>query len=263
MKEENYIVVQGFMRTKLNLKGSELLAYALIYGFTQDGETWFTGSMSYIAEWLGIDRRNAIDVIKRLIAKGLIIKQEKTVNGVKLVDYKVDENIIPSDKTSQGGSDETSHHKTIPFDNSKKETVSKDTEKKVGSDKVMEKVKQNMIIDELLNNHTSNEQLKESIQTFIEYRKKKRAPMSEIAIKMMLNKLKGFTEQEQIEAIETSIISNWAGVFPRALEVKNTSQTKTEGHKIAHRAEDYDMTFVDEKGVFDIDAYLNSKRGKA
>ena len=42
-----------------------------------------------------------------------------------------------------------------------------------------------------------------------------------------------------------------------------TSQTKTEGHKIAHRAEDYDMTFVDEKGVFDIDAYLNSKRGKA
>lgn len=234
MKEENYIVIQGFMRTKLNLKGSELLAYALIYGFTQDGETWFTGSMSYIAEWLGVTRQNAMACMKRLVDSGLIARQERIINSVKFIDYRIIAHNTGCTETIQGGCTETTHHNIGNDKIVKKETVSKDTKKKVGSDKVMEKVKQNMIIDELLKNHTSNEQLKESIQMFIEYRKKKRAPMSEIAIKMMLNKLKGFTEQEQIEAIETSIISNWAGVFPRALEVKNTSQTKTDRQKVAH-----------------------------
>lgn len=110
MQERNFLIIQGFMRTKLNLKGNELLAYALIYGFSQDGESVFSGSSKYVADWLGIDRRNALDVLKRLTEKGLIIKQEKTVNGVKLADYRIDENIIPYDETSQGGYDETSHH---------------------------------------------------------------------------------------------------------------------------------------------------------
>ena len=32
---ENYITVQGWMVTDLNLKGNELLIYACIYGFSQ------------------------------------------------------------------------------------------------------------------------------------------------------------------------------------------------------------------------------------
>ena len=232
MKDGDYISIQAFMRKDLNLKGNELMVYALIYGFSKDGESKFQGSANYIADWVGITRQAVMLVLKKLVERELIIKHERTINGVKLVDYSVDINLTPC-KEILHPCKKTSHqniNETINL----KETVSKDTEKKVGSDKVMEKVKENMIIDELLKNHTSNEQLKESIQTFIEYRKKKRAPMSEIAIKMMLNKLKGFTEQEQIEAIETSIISDWAGVFPRALEVKNTSQTKTDRQKVAH-----------------------------
>lgn len=49
------------MVEELGLKGSELVAYALIYGFSQDGESWFTGSAQYVADWCGIDRRNAIN----------------------------------------------------------------------------------------------------------------------------------------------------------------------------------------------------------
>lgn len=105
----------------LKLKGNELLAYALIYGFSQDGETWFTGSSKYISEWLNIDRRNVLAVLQKLVEKGFLIKNEKIINGVKLCDYKA---VICSDKTSQGmmnhhrgsdetsqgGYDETSHH---------------------------------------------------------------------------------------------------------------------------------------------------------
>lgn len=124
MKDKNYIVVQGWMRTKLNLKGSELLAFSLIYGFSQDEESWFSGSSKYVADWLGIDRRNALDVLKRLTQKGFILKQEKTVNGVKLADYKVNPKIIPHDETSQGGYDETLHHIT----SSDNTSLSTDTE---------------------------------------------------------------------------------------------------------------------------------------
>ena len=37
MKDENYIVLQGWMINKLNLKGNELTVYALIYGYSQNG----------------------------------------------------------------------------------------------------------------------------------------------------------------------------------------------------------------------------------
>lgn len=121
ISNNNYINIQGFMVKDLKLKGNELLAYALIYGFSQDGETWFTGSSKYISEWLNIDRRNVLAVLQKLVEKGLLIKNEKIINGVKLCDYKAvicgDETSQGMmnhhrgyDKTSQGGGDETSHH---------------------------------------------------------------------------------------------------------------------------------------------------------
>ena len=52
VKENTYINIQAFMRNDLNLKGNELLVYAIIYGFSQDEETKFTGSSTYIADWI-------------------------------------------------------------------------------------------------------------------------------------------------------------------------------------------------------------------
>lgn len=35
VKNENYLVIQGWMITELKLKGNELLIYAIIYGFSR------------------------------------------------------------------------------------------------------------------------------------------------------------------------------------------------------------------------------------
>ena len=35
IKNENYVLIQGWMINELKLKGNELLIYALIYGFSQ------------------------------------------------------------------------------------------------------------------------------------------------------------------------------------------------------------------------------------
>ena len=112
IKKENYITIQGWMITELCLKGSDLLCYALIYGFCQDGNNVFSGSLQYISDWLNIDKRNVIEVLKRLCSAGYIKKIEKEINGIKLCEYTT--NIMGSDETSpvvmkhQGGSDETS-----------------------------------------------------------------------------------------------------------------------------------------------------------
>ena len=43
IKNENFILIQGWMINNLKLSGNDLLVYAIIYGFTQDGEQWFEG----------------------------------------------------------------------------------------------------------------------------------------------------------------------------------------------------------------------------
>ena len=101
VNDGNYFVVQGWMVNKMQLSSNELMAYAIIYGFTQDGESEYAGSAQYIADWLGISKRRAYDVLGRLVERGYLTKKEITVaNNLKLCRYVA--NVIPSDETSTG-----------------------------------------------------------------------------------------------------------------------------------------------------------------
>lgn len=80
-KKQSYIVVLDWMVEKYHLKGNELLAYALIYGFSQDEESEYKGSYSYICKWLSIDRATAIRILNRLESKGLLTKRQELVGG--------------------------------------------------------------------------------------------------------------------------------------------------------------------------------------
>lgn len=80
-KKQSYILVLDWMVDKYHLKGNELLAYALIYGFSQDGDSEYKGSFSYLSRWLGADRATIIRVLKRLESKGLINKRQELVSG--------------------------------------------------------------------------------------------------------------------------------------------------------------------------------------
>ncbi len=100
MTNENYIVVLGWMVNELKLSGNELLCYALIYGFSQDQTSEFTGSHNYIAESLNTTRENARKILLRLIEKGLINKRDEVISGVKFCRYSIS---APCIKTVQGG----------------------------------------------------------------------------------------------------------------------------------------------------------------
>ena len=87
IKNENFIVIQGFMINELGLKGNELIVYAIIYGFSQDGENKYTGSLNYLANWTNSTKQGVLKSLKSLVDKGYIIKEEKYINGVKFCEY--------------------------------------------------------------------------------------------------------------------------------------------------------------------------------
>lgn len=84
---ENYIVIQGWMVRELDLKGNELLIYAIIYGFSQTDNQVFSGSLQYLADWTNSSKQSVIKCLKSLAEKQLIIKNDKYINGVKFCEY--------------------------------------------------------------------------------------------------------------------------------------------------------------------------------
>lgn len=88
-QRDNYITIQGFMIVDLGLSGNELIMYALIYGFSQNGEAHFHGSLNYITTAINVTKANAKKILDRLVEKGLIKKRDVVIGGVKYCDYKV------------------------------------------------------------------------------------------------------------------------------------------------------------------------------
>lgn len=81
MKTNNYFSVQGWMVNGLGLSGNELMAYAMVYGFSQDGESEFRGTSRYISEWLSVTKVTTIKIMKTLLDKELIIRRDSVIDG--------------------------------------------------------------------------------------------------------------------------------------------------------------------------------------
>ena len=75
LSSDNFVVIQGFMCKELDLKGNELLVYALIHGFSQDGKSKFVGGRRYIAETFNISLPTVDKALQNLIERDLIIKE--------------------------------------------------------------------------------------------------------------------------------------------------------------------------------------------
>ena len=95
---ENYIVIQGWMITELNLSGKELLLYALIFGFSQGDGDGYSGGLKYLTEWTGTTKRNVMTLLTSLVSKGHLTKHEETKGGVKFCRYVA--NFTSSEKIS-------------------------------------------------------------------------------------------------------------------------------------------------------------------
>ena len=63
------------------------MLFALIHGFSQDKDHKYHVSAQYIADWTGTSKRAVFNILKSLLDKGLIKKEEHYEYGIRLVDY--------------------------------------------------------------------------------------------------------------------------------------------------------------------------------
>lgn len=134
MKNESYYQISGWMINKLKLKGIELNVYAIIYGFSQDGESEFKGSLKYLSEFTGgTSKPTLIKALKDLTKKQFIIRREEIINKVKFNRYRANLPLLKEfdgggKETLQGGSQETlPNNELLDNDNNNdiKEKISK------------------------------------------------------------------------------------------------------------------------------------------
>lgn len=85
---KNYLVIQGWMVTELNLKGNELLVYAIIYGFSQVEGQLFFGNRQYLVDWTNTSKQTIQTCLNSLVKKKMIVKYDKDVNGVHFCEYE-------------------------------------------------------------------------------------------------------------------------------------------------------------------------------
>jgi len=106
MKDNNYIVIQGWMVNKLKLSGNELMVYAIIYGFSQDDKSGYEGGGKYLTASCGCSRRTLTVVLDKLLEKKYVTKEyfHKNINGkgqVTFCRYKTNPDFIPKDDNNE------------------------------------------------------------------------------------------------------------------------------------------------------------------
>lgn len=148
VKEENFICIQGWMISKLNLKGNDLLVYAIIYGYSQDGSSWFSGGLQYLADWVNGTKHGVMKNLKHLESMGLIKKVSEVVDKVPVVKYQY----IPEILSDCGQDDDKLESEQIDSvvekNNCIMEEQGNDLEQKIDKTRSSEGMKQSYIGDE-------------------------------------------------------------------------------------------------------------------
>ena len=115
LEATNYLNIQGWMVTKLHLKGSQLLIYAVIYGFSQDGEGWFHGSRAYLAEWCSSDLGTVTRNLSKMVEDGLLLRDDRNGSSGLCNRYRVNpaclEFLYPQEQDEKSAAPEVQREK--------------------------------------------------------------------------------------------------------------------------------------------------------
>lgn len=240
----NFIAVNKTLAKKIGLEESILLGelaseytYWQRQGQLQDG--YFFSTIENIEENTTLNRYRqdkAMKTLKELelvnvVLKGIPAKRYITINEKKLKEL-LDNNDAEDEQASLSNIDnldsEISASNNNTNKNNNKNNIKKERKKKTEYD---------VIIDEMVD----NEEIKDLIYEHIKMRKMKKKPVTDKALKMLINKLYSLSNdiEEQKEIIEQSIINCWDSFYQLKKEANNNGRTKKYTASI-----DYDQ-FID------------------
>lgn len=262
VRDENFVVEHGWMVNRLQLKGNDLRVYAIIYGFSQTGGQEFTGSLQYLADWVNGSKQGVQKNLKALMERGLITKREYITNGVKQCAYRTTE-LHPIQQSCMGyttelhggmqqsctGGMQQSCTNIIPIKDTKIDIDNKEgaalTHPPAPSKKKSAKLTAPEI-EAVLARYAPDAATLELLREWMKVRKAKRAPETEKALALNLDKLgdlareSGLTVNGYLEAV---IARGWAAFYPiretrgGQAYMNERSRVKTEADYSAGRQE--------------------------
>ena len=216
MENTDFLNIQGWMINELNLKGNELIIYALIYGFTKDGVSEFRGSRQYMAEWTNSSVRSVQNVVNSLVNKGMIEKNNHInkygsleTSGYKAInvpELSSEKSSSPLEKKVHEGSEKSSHNN---IDNNISNNIDNNISNNIVD--IKEKNSKKETVNSVISSYTESKDLQDALHGFVEMRNKARKPLTARAIKLSLNKLTelALDDVTKIAIVNQSIMHNW------------------------------------------------------
>lgn len=121
-KRCQYLVVFDWMYDNFGFNVSEANALAVVYGFCQDGKSWYQGGSTYLAERLHISQKSAKNYLANFVKIGILKKGTRMVGKVAYNIYQTVpdiENLVLTGEEDPGKifpSEKISPVKNLPSD---------------------------------------------------------------------------------------------------------------------------------------------------
>lgn len=241
ISNDNYITIQGWMVNDLNLKGNELLIYAIIFGFSQNGENKYDGGLQYLADWTNSTKQGVQKALKNLVNEGLLIKEDRVINKVKFCSYCA---VVDGMQQSCMGMQQSCTNNIYNISNSN----SKDTSE-LSAEPIFEfgmpdeKPKQNLYqkcashIYSFTEDHNVQKALFEYLDFLLEKSRSEKKPIYENQWKGLLKKLKDI--DDKVGSIQYSIQKGYVGFYEPPTQFTSTTPDTNKAVQHNSRPEDW------------------------
>ena len=252
MNSDNFVVIQGFMCNELELKGNDLLVFALIYGFCQDGVSSYCGGRKYIADTFNISLPTVDKALTNLLTLGYITKEssndyvhpdryfikggKETLLGVAKKLYEGGKETLPKNIDKTTSSISTNVETETPVVSPNHRTLVTDTPVSVPVNepvKAKKKSRFEQCVDVI--NAMIEPQYLELRNTLTDYLAMRLAikdkPMYVSGWKALLRKLFELSQDanEQYAIVKQSLENSWATFYPLK---KNNYKTNTQNKSV-------------------------------
>lgn len=202
-----YITIQEWMRS-LGLKGNDLIVFAFLNGYSQQGQGYYFGGLAHLQEVCGISTRaTAIHILQSLCDEGLITREESG----RIVAYRID----PDGIRSKIERSETEHVQKLNSDVQKLNSTCSEIEHiKENDNKIYNNINNNIIRnsqkfdfrEELISRGVPGD----VADDWLKVRKAKRASNTRSALSLLFQEC----EKASIsvaEAVEVAAANSWQG----------------------------------------------------
>lgn len=211
-----YYMIHDWMINDLELKGAQLLCYALIYSFSREGQGTYFGSNKDMRDVTGFQERAVRDALRDLEAAGLIIRSEGFHQGTRCFDYTV-----PAEGANNAGGKKCRGQK-MPGEGA---NFAGQMGQILPSLPPTPPIPKDNIYNNTRDNQSARTRAREELrlpyssQEFVTtweqlcQQPKWRRKRGEV-LQAALDKLAGFPEVEAVAMMRNAIVGDWQGLFP-------------------------------------------------